>query len=143
MSDPSPKAVTVVPLLGPLHVRLPQYNAVSVLRSVQAFRPSVVALAPLTQGQLQNPAWQECAELPLPHTVVPWARRTGIPLAEIGATPEDESAEADFRRAPASRSSGPRSWPRRCWTSKGSASRCWLRLTTYPRCWPPSTGAPS
>ncbi|MEJ2357312.1 MAG: hypothetical protein P8Y13_04410 [Deinococcales bacterium] len=98
MSDPSPKAVTVVPLLGPLHVRLPQYNAVSVLRSVQAFRPSVVALAPLTQGQLQNPAWQECAELPLPHTVVPWARRTGIPLAEIGATPEDESAEADFRR---------------------------------------------
>ncbi len=98
MSDASRKAVTIVPLLGPLHVRLPQYNAVSVLRSVQAFHPSVVALAPLSEGELQIPSWQECAELPLPHTVVPWARRTGTPLAEIGAPPPDENAEADFRR---------------------------------------------
>ena len=98
MSDAPRKVVTVVPLLGPLHVRLPQYNAVSVLRSVQAFKPSAVALAPLTQGELRDPAWQDCPELPLPHTVVPWARRSGTPLAEIGAWPEDESAEADFRR---------------------------------------------
>lgn len=97
MPDADPKAVTVIPLLGPLHLRLPQYNALSVLRSVEAFEPSVVALAPLAPGSLANPAWQDCMELPLPHTVVPWARRTGTPLAEVGSRPDDEGAEHEFR----------------------------------------------
>ncbi len=97
MTDPALKAVTVVPLLGPLHVRLPQYNAVSVLRCVEAFEPSVVALAPLAPGALADPAWQDGPEVPLAHTVVPWARRTGTPLAEVGRRPDDENAEKDFR----------------------------------------------
>jgi len=97
MTEDHPKAVTVVPLLGPLHVRLPQYNAVSVLRCVEAFAPSVVALAPLEPGALRDPAWQDCPEVVLPHTVVPWARRTGTPLAEVGHRPDDENAEKEFR----------------------------------------------
>jgi len=90
--------VTIVPLLGPLHMRMPQYNAVSVLRSVQAFEPDAVALAPLTPGALERPDWQDCAEMVLPHTVVPWARRAGLRLAEVGAEVEDAAAEEDFRR---------------------------------------------
>jgi len=97
MPDAARQSVTVVPLLGPLHLRLPQYNALSVLRSVEAFEPDVVALVPLLPGSLADPAWQDCAELPLPHTVVPWARRTGTPLAEVGHRTDDESAESDFR----------------------------------------------
>ncbi len=97
MPDADPKAITVVPLMGPLHLRLPQYNAVSVLRSVEAYEPSVVALAPLAPGSLADPAWQDCLELPLPHTVVPWARRTGTPLAEVGYRTADEGAENEFR----------------------------------------------
>jgi len=98
MSDVDPKVVTIVPLLGPLHLRLPQYNAVSVLRSVEAFEPTVLALAPLAPGALAEPGWQDCLELPLPHTVVPWARRSGTPLVEVGGHTDDEGAEGDFRR---------------------------------------------
>jgi tetratricopeptide (TPR) repeat protein len=90
--------VTLVPLLGPLHVRMPQYNAVSVLRSVQSFEPEALALVPLTPGALGDPAWQDCAETVLPHTVVPWARRTGLMLAEVGAPIQDTAAEDDFHR---------------------------------------------
>jgi len=97
MREAPRKAITIVPLLGPLHLKMPQYNAVSVLRSVQAFGPSVIALASLPPGALQDPDWQDCAELPLPHTVVPWARRTGTPLVEVGVRMDDEEAEADFR----------------------------------------------
>lgn len=98
MADAPPDVVTIVPLLGPLHLTLPQYNAVSVLRSVQAFRPDTLALAPLTPGALEDPAWQECVELPLPLTVVPWARRNGVRLVEVGVEPHDPDAEEDFRR---------------------------------------------
>lgn len=95
-ASPRP-AVTLVPLLGPLHLRLPHYNAVSVLRTVQTFEPTLVALAPLEPGALADPGWQDVLHTPLPHTVVPWARRTGVPVAEVGAAPEDERAERDFR----------------------------------------------
>ncbi len=98
MAAPHRPVVTIVPLLGPLHLRMPQYNAVSVLRCVQAFQPDAVALAPLPPGALATPAWQDCAEVALPHTVVPWARRAGVPLIEVGAQPADAEAEEDFRR---------------------------------------------
>ncbi len=96
MPAPHRRTATVVPLLGPLHVRLPQYNAVSVLRTVQAFGPSVLALAPLEPGALDHPSWQEVPHTPLPHTVVPWARRADVRLAEVGVAVEDAAAERDF-----------------------------------------------
>lgn len=98
MAPSSLDAVTVVPLLGPLHVTLPQYNAVSVLHVVQSFRPEALALAPLTPGALADPGWQDSLELPLPHTVVPWARSQGLPAFEVGVEPHDLEAEEDFRR---------------------------------------------
>lgn len=98
MAEAAVPTVAIVPLLGPLHVRMPQYNAVSVLRSVQAFRPSRIALAPLVPGALQRPSWQDCAEVVLPHTVVPWARSAGVPVAEVGAPPREEGTEEEFRR---------------------------------------------
>lgn len=98
MAVPARPLVTIVPLLGPLHMRMPQYNSLSVLRSVQAFDPGALALAPLGPGALDDPGWQDCAEVALPHTVVPWARRADVRLAEVGAEIEDDSAQADFRR---------------------------------------------
>lgn len=98
MPAPARPVITIVPLLGPLHMRMPQYNVVSVLRSVQAFEPEALALAPLTPGALRDPAWQDGPEVALPHTVVPWARRAGLPLLEIGAAARDAAAEGDLRR---------------------------------------------
>ena len=96
--------LTVVPLVGPFHTRWPRYTVVHVREAVKAFRPDVVALAPLAPGALTDPLWQDTEEVALPHTVVPWARRAGVELAEVGlaaddpADPGDARAEADLRR---------------------------------------------
>ncbi len=90
--------VTLVPLLGPLHLRMPQYNVESVALSIRSFEPDTIALTPLTQGSLNDPAWQGCEDVALPHTVVPWARRAGVRLVEVGVASTDPAAESDFQR---------------------------------------------
>lgn len=90
--------VTVVPLLGPFHLRMPAYNAVTVQRTVAAFEPDVVAMTAVPAGALDDPGWQDTPEVALPGAVVPWARRSGVALRAIGEPPEDPGAEADFRR---------------------------------------------
>lgn len=84
--------------MGPFHLRMPAYNAVSVRQALAAFRPDMVALAPLPAGALEAPGWQDTAEVALPTAAVPWARSRGLRLLEIGEPPEDPDAEADFRR---------------------------------------------
>lgn len=96
--------LTVVPLVGPFHTRWPRYTVVHVREAVKAFRPDVVALASLPAGALRDPLWQDTEEVALPHTVVPWARRAGVSVVEVGlaaddpADPGDAGAEADLRR---------------------------------------------
>lgn len=96
--------VAIFPLGGPFHARWPRYNVVHVRESVRAFAPHAVALAPLAPGALSDPAWQDTEELALPHTVVPWARRAGVPLFEVGLAEDDRDdpgfpgASADLRR---------------------------------------------
>jgi len=96
--------VTIVPLVGPFHARWPRYTVVHVRAIVEAFTPDVVALAPLAAGALADPLWQDTDEVALPHTVVPWARRAGVRLVEIGLAaadpldPGDPKAEADLQR---------------------------------------------
>ncbi|HZX00224.1 MAG TPA: hypothetical protein VFF10_09195 [Trueperaceae bacterium] len=81
--------IALFPVAGPFHTRWPRYNVVHVRDSVRAFAPHVVALTPLYPGELTRPGWQDTAELPLPHTVVPWATNQGIPVVEVGLAPDD------------------------------------------------------
>ncbi len=100
--DP-PSLVTVVPLVGPFHTRFPLYTVVHVRSILEQLKPDVVAIATLAPGALERPGWQATGELALPHTVVPWARRRGVPLVEVGSlagTPgepgnPDDAAEFD------------------------------------------------
>lgn len=88
----------MIPLLGPLHLRYPAYNAVVVRDLARAARPDALALAPLAPGALEEPAWQDTPEIALPLAVVPWARRAGLPLHPVGEPSPDPTASADARR---------------------------------------------
>lgn len=76
--------IVAVPLVGPFHTRFPRYNAVDVRDAIRAADVSALALAPLSPGALADPAWQATDEVALPLAVVPWARRAGLTLLEVG-----------------------------------------------------------
>lgn len=82
-------SVAIVPLVGPFHTRWPRYTVVHVRELLKSFSPDVVALAPLAPGDLAAPTWQDTDEVALPHTVVPWARRVGVPVVAVGLAPDD------------------------------------------------------
>ena len=88
----------LVPLMGPLHLRFPLYNAVSVRDAVAALEPDALALTPLEPGTLDTPAWQDTPEVALPLAVVPWAKKRGLPLYPVLEPSPDPNAERDFRR---------------------------------------------
>lgn len=76
--------VLLVPLVGPFHTRFPRYNAFDVRDALAAAGVRALALAPLAPGALDDPAWQATDEIALPLAVVPWARRAGVALHEVG-----------------------------------------------------------
>ena len=90
--------LTLLPLMGPFHLRYPLYNAVSVRDAVAAFQPHGVATTALAADALADPLWQDTPELVLPHTVVPWARRRGVPVYGVYRPSPDPAAATDFRR---------------------------------------------
>ena len=90
--------LSLVPLMGPLHLRFPLYNAVSVRDAVAAFEPDALALTPLEPNTLATPAWQDTQEIALPLAVVPWAKKRGLPLHPVLEPSPDPTAERDFRR---------------------------------------------
>ncbi|CAN5859290.1 hypothetical protein BH24DEI2_BH24DEI2_10230 [soil metagenome] len=90
--------LTLVPLMGPFHLRYPLYNAVSVRDAVMMFEPHAVATTALAPNALADPLWRDTPELVLPHTVVPWARRRGVPIHGVYQPSPDDSAAQDFRR---------------------------------------------
>ena len=90
--------ITLIPLMGPFHLRYPLYNAVSVRDTVAAFKPDALALTSLSQSSLETPTWQDTPELALPHTVIPWAQKQNIPICPIFEPSPDPGALEDFRR---------------------------------------------
>ena len=90
--------LTLVPLMGPFHLRFPLYNAVSVRDIVRDSQPDAVATTILEPGALGVLSWQDTPEVPLPLSVVPWARRNGVEVYGVLEPSPDPSAEADFQR---------------------------------------------
>lgn len=89
------RAVKLVPLAGAFHTRWPAFNAVHVREAVEAFKPDVVCV-PLPRGVFATPAWQGTEEVALPLTVVPWARRAGVPVVAVGIGPDDPEDPGDY-----------------------------------------------
>lgn len=90
--------MVIVPLMGAWHLKYPQYNAVSVREVVAAAKPEALALTPLAEGALADPCWQDTPEIALPLSVIPWAKRRGLPLYPIFEPSPDAQAQADFYR---------------------------------------------
>ncbi|MDQ3397248.1 MAG: hypothetical protein M3511_05655 [Deinococcota bacterium] len=90
--------ITLLPLLGPLHLRYPAYNAVTVRDYVARVQPEALAVTALEAGSLDHPNWQDTAEIALPLALVPWAKGQGVPLYPVHEPSPDPAAEGDFRR---------------------------------------------
>lgn len=90
--------IVLIPLVGPLHLMYPAYNTVTVRAAVEAAGPAAIATTALEPGAFEDPLWQDTPELALPQTVVPWARRHGVPVEPIGAPSPDPAAASDFAR---------------------------------------------
>jgi hypothetical protein len=88
----------LVPLIGPFHLRSPNYNAVHVRDIVARWAPDVLATTALSHEELATPAWQDTSEIALPLAVAPWAKRSGLRLAGLAEPSIDPAAEEDFRR---------------------------------------------
>ncbi|MEX2502649.1 MAG: hypothetical protein WD336_09750 [Trueperaceae bacterium] len=89
--------LVLVPLVGPFHLRFPRYNVVTVREQVAAVRPAAVLTTALhADDALSDPAWQELEEPALTMTVVPWARRAGVPVEPVGSPSPDPEAAASF-----------------------------------------------
>lgn len=92
------KDIAIVPLLASLHLRYPNYNALSLRDYVAAFAPEAVVLSSLEPNSLEKPSWQDTPEIVLPMSIVPWAQQQGLPLLPILIPSPDPQASYDFRR---------------------------------------------
>ncbi len=90
--------LTLVPLIGPFHLRYPAYNVVAVRDIVAASKPEAITTTVLQNDDLKTPAWQDTLEVALPHTVVPWARKQHLPFYGVFEASPDPNALEDFKR---------------------------------------------
>jgi tetratricopeptide (TPR) repeat protein len=90
--------LTLVPVMGPFHLRYPAYNVVTVRDVVAASQPDALATTILHTDDLNTPAWQDTLETALPHTVIPWAKKRNIPIYGVFEKSPDETALDDFKR---------------------------------------------
>ncbi|MBS3933748.1 MAG: hypothetical protein KGZ35_05270, partial [Truepera sp.] len=79
--------LTLLPLLGALHLRYPSYNAVTVQELTAASAPEALATTALTPDSLSTPAWQDTPEIALPMMVIPWAERRGLAVYGLAEPP--------------------------------------------------------
>lgn len=90
--------LTLLPLLGPLHLRYPALNAFTVRDVLVETGASAVAVTALAEGQTRQPDWQDTFETALPLAVIPWLQEHGPQPLLVGEPSSDPQAEADFRR---------------------------------------------
>jgi len=87
--------LTLVPLMGPWHLRHPRWNVVTVTDALAALAPDALWTTALAPGYAHDPAWRGTEELALPWTVQTWAARRGTPLAGVGAPGAEDAAELE------------------------------------------------
>jgi hypothetical protein len=90
--------LTLVPLMGPFHLRYPAYNVVTVRDMVAASQPDALVTTVLCTDDLKSPTWQDTLETALPHTVIPWAKKRNLPIYGVFEESPDENALEEFKR---------------------------------------------
>jgi len=89
-------SLTLIPLMGPWHLRHPRWNVVTVRDALEASAPEVLWTTALPPDFERDASWHDTDEIALPWTVAPWAARRGTPLRGIGAPGAEDAA--DFER---------------------------------------------
>ena len=90
--------LTLIPLVGPFHLRYPLYNSVIVREHVKATQPQVVVTTLLTTNDFTTPHWQDTLEIALPQSVIPWVKKQNLPLVGVFEPSPDPKASQDFKR---------------------------------------------
>lgn len=90
--------VSLLPLLGPLHLRYPALNAVTLRDVLQELAPDTVAVTALAEGATSQPDWQDTFETALPLVLIPWLQQHGPQPLLVAEPSSDPGAEEDFRR---------------------------------------------
>lgn len=90
--------VLLMPLFGPLHLRWPALNTVTMRDLLAHFSPDQAFTTALGSTELAGELWQDTFELALPLSLVPWLGSRNIPVSGVREEPRDETAAADFRR---------------------------------------------
>lgn len=88
----------LIPLTGPFQLRHPAYNAVTVRDTIKAFAPDALALTDLAADAFDTPSWQDTPEIALALSVIPWAKRKGLPSYGVLEPSPDTTALETFRR---------------------------------------------
>jgi len=89
-------SLTLIPLMGPWHLRHPRWNVVTVRDALEATAPDLLWTTALPPDFERDAGWRDTDEIALPWTVAPWAARRGTPLRGIGAPGAEDAA--DFER---------------------------------------------
>jgi len=84
--------------MGSLHLRYPNYNALSVSDLLTAINPAALVITSLSESELATPSWQDCEEIVLPMSVIPWARQNNKKVFYYKEESPDKNAYYDFRR---------------------------------------------
>jgi hypothetical protein len=90
--------LTLIPLMGPFHLRYPAYNVVTVRDMMAASRPDALVTTVLSSDAFNTPLWQDTLEVALPHSIIPWAKKSNLPVYNVFEKSPDETALEDFRR---------------------------------------------
>jgi tetratricopeptide (TPR) repeat protein len=90
--------LTLVPLMGPFHLRYPAYNVVTVRDILAASQPEAIVTTVLQTDDFNTATWQDTLEVALPHTVIPWAKKRKVPVYGVSEKSPDATALEDFKR---------------------------------------------
>jgi hypothetical protein len=90
--------LTLIPLMGPFHLRYPLYNSVTVRDLVKASQPPTVVTTVLNSKDFEYPAWQDTPEIALSQGVIPWVKQQKLALYGVFEPSPDPSAFEDFKR---------------------------------------------
>ena len=83
-----------VPTLGPLHIKQPRYNAVTLVEITREFGPDGVLIASYSDEGLREGVWREDEELGL-FFLLPWAEEASVEVFGVAEGVEELRGEAE------------------------------------------------
>jgi hypothetical protein len=89
------KPITMLPLMGPWHLRHPRWNVITLRDTLEVLDPELLLSTALNPAFASDPNWLASDELALPWSVAPWARQRGLELIGLRSAGGEEGVAFD------------------------------------------------